>query len=421
MVEIMNRTKAFLLLACMGGVLLSPLLAEDEVDKRQITYLLQMQEYGKSFALYKEWHKKLGRHDFEVLHQFGQILLDEGARCCDAERQLVSIFGAGLAGTSSSWEILEAGIKSPHAQTQMATIQLLGRLQDDHSDELLIKAMGSDFFFSRLEAAYFLSTRKHRLVTGQLEALMYRVPHEMRFFFPEFFALIGTSDAISVLRHLLDEKTTVVRTEAILNAGRYERDDLLPHIRAQATHLNIAEQEACAYALGMLKDSKSLPLLKKLSNSPSANVKLAALKSLYLLGEVQSKDELIQMAQKEDLFAIATLGGVAESEEVLAKLVKDENGQVRFNAAMSLLQLRDGRAAKPLIEFLVRDSRDLGFQPQYSIGRANMAWKVVSSASSHINDQIDLAAISLSVREYLLRLSLELPETRFSKNRRSDF
>ncbi|MBI2743177.1 MAG: HEAT repeat domain-containing protein [Chlamydiales bacterium] len=431
----MNRIKFFLLLSTLFSPLLltaevqpaaEPISEESSVDKRQITYLLQSGEYSKSFALYRKWKTKLGRHDFEVLHQFGQILLEEGARSSDPERQLVSIFGAGLAGTSSSWEILESGIRSPHPQTQMATIQLLGRLQDDHSDELLVKAMGSEFFFSRLEAAYFLSMRKHRMVTGQLEALMHRVPEEMRFFFPEFFALIGTTDAISVLRHMMDERSPVVRTEAILNAGRYERDDLLPQIRAQATHLNIAEQEACAYALGILKDSKSLPQLKKLSASPSANVRLSALKSLYLLGNTEVKEELVDLAKGKDLFAIASLGELqpgdtAHVKELLFALSQDSNLQVRFNATVSLLMTRDERAARPLIEFLLRDGRDLGFQPQFSLGRANMAWKVVTSASHKSSEQFDLSAISLSVREHLLRLSLELPETAFLRIARSIF
>jgi HEAT repeat protein len=405
----------FLLTALLVTGALSAEL-DESFDKRQITYLLQSKEYNKSFDLYSEWEKKLGRHDFEVLHQMAQILLEEGARSDDPEKQLVSIFGAGLASAASSWETLEAGVKSPHPQTQMATIQLLGRLQDDASDDLLMKAMFSDFFFSRMEAAYFLAMRKHRAITGQLEALMYRIPHEMRFFFPEFFALIGTADSISVLKHMMDEKDAMVRIEAILSAGRYGRDDLLPQIRAMGTHLNIAEQEACAFALGILKDSKSLPLLKKLTKSPSSNVRLSALKSLYLLGETSSKEEVIKLAEEKDLFAISTLAEMPPAADLLALLSHDENMQVRFNAMVALLQLRDARAAMPLLEFLLRDSRDLGFQPQVSLGRAHMAWKIVPSAVQHSKDAMfDLSALALSVREYLLKLSLELPEPIFLK------
>lgn len=395
---------------------LAPLAAEVEegFDKRQITYLLKSKEYSKSFSLYETWHQKLGRHDFEVLQQIAQILLEEGARDSDAEKQLLTIFGVSISATTPSWEILEAGISSRNPQTQVATIQLLGRLQDDQSDELLIRAMSSEFFFSRLEAAYYLALRKHRVVTGQLEALMYRLPEEMRFFFPEFFALIGTSDAISVLRHMMDEKVSMVRIEAILNAGRYGRDDLLAQIRRQATHLNMAEQEACAYALGELKDSKSLPLLQKLSSSPSSNVKLAALRARGQLGDLPVKEEIALIAKERDLFALSTLGDLPEMADEIAPLIHDKDMQVRFNATLALLKQRDRRAALPLTEFLLQDRRDLGFQPHFSLGRSLMAWKVVPSAREHTKQSgFDLVALSLGVREYLLKLALELPEKEF--------
>ena len=400
------------------SLLLGALFGNDEtplsVDKRQITYLLQSREYERSFALYREWEKQLGRHDFEVLQQIAQILLEEGARSQEPQKQLVTIFAAGLSAAQPSWEILESGIASSNPETQVATIQLLGRLQEDRSDELLVKAMSSDLFYCRLEAAYFLALRKHRFVTGQLESLMYRIPPEFRFFFPEFFALIGTADSIAILRHMMDEKETVVRTEAILNAGRYGRDDLLPQIRSSATHLNIAEQEACAYALGELKDSKSLPLLEKLTTSPSPQVRLAAFKAHYLLGQRSAQEKIEKLAQTKDLFALTALGDIPDTADFLTQFVRDENMHVRFNAAFALLKQRDARALSPLLEFLIHDSRDLGFQPQFSLGRSHMAWKVVPSASQHSKQEmIDLVALSLSVREHLLRQCLELPEKEF--------
>jgi HEAT repeat protein len=411
-----QRIKIFLALSLVLSIPISSEEDKDFFDKRQISYLLQSKEHKKSFDLYQDWKKKLGRHDFEILHQLALILLDEGARGVDPEKQLLSIFGASLAGTTSSWEILDSGINSPNPQTQIATIQLLGRQQDDHSDALLIRALSSDFFYARLEAAYFLSLRKHRLITGHLEGLMYRFPPEMRFFFPEYFALIGTADSIAILRHMLDEKEAMVRIEAVLSAGRFGRDDLLPQIRALATHLNIAEQEACAFALGELKDSRSHTLIKKLAKSPSTNVKLSALKTLYLLGDLGAKEEIIKLAEQKDLFAISTLGDIPDSQDALVKLATDGNQHIRFNATVALLKLRDPRVISSLAEFLIHDSRDLGFQPQFSIGKAHTAWKVIPSAKQHSSEEsMDLGALALSVREYLLRLCLELPESSFLK------
>ena len=109
-----------------------------------------------------------------------------------------------------------------------------------------------------MEAAYQLANRKHRSAVGQIESLMQRIPPMFRFYFPQFFALIGTSEAITILKALIEDPYTFVRVESILAAARFDRDDLLPAIRAAATHANISEQEAAACALGTLKDSKSL-------------------------------------------------------------------------------------------------------------------------------------------------------------------
>jgi HEAT repeat protein len=309
---------------------------------------------------------------------------------------------------------LEEGVKSSQPETQMAAIQLMGQLQDDRCEELLTKAMSSNFFFTRMEAAHQLALRKSKIAVGQIESLMYRVPPEMRFFFPQFFALIGTSDAISLLRHLMDDRFHLTRIEAILNAARFGRDDLLPMIRSRATHLNIAEQEACAAAVGLLKDLKSQTLLRTLARSPSDNVKLAALRSLYLLGDDGAKIKIAEMAKEKNLFAIGVLADLPETQEILLPLISDPDIQVRFNATVALLSQKDARVLKTLPEFLVRDSKDLGFQPQSSVGNSLMAWKVIPSALQHQKEGVyDVMALSLKVREHLLKESLELPEEEF--------
>jgi HEAT repeat protein len=390
--------------------------AEKKTNKLHILYLVQAQELEKAFTLYQDYKRELGKHDFEVLQQIGLILLEQGARSSDPQKQLTSIFGSSLAGVAASIDILEAGIMSAHPQTQMAAIQFLGHLQDDRCEELFTKAMSSDYFFTRMEAAYQLSARKSRTAIGQIESLMHKVPPQMRFFFPQFFALIGTSDAITLLRHLMDEPFHITRVEAILNAARFGRDDLLPSIRCKATHLNSAEQEACAYALGLLKDSKSLPLLRNLSKSPSVHVKLASLLALYSLGEESVKEEINALAKQDNLFALGLLGGIPGSEAILLPCLTSDDIQVRFNGVIALLKLKSSAVYPPLLEFIIRDSKDLGFQPQFSTGNSLMAWKVIPSAKQHQKtEQQDLAALALNVREHLLHEALELPVPIFLK------
>jgi HEAT repeat protein len=404
-----------LLLVCLG-------LCGDEppaqspppVNKLHILYLVRAGEFDRAFSLYDQYKSALGRHDFEILEQVGLILLEQGSRSSDYQKQLGSIFGCSLAGTALSLDVLEASILSPNPEAQTAAIQCLARFQDDRCEELFGRAMSSDFFFTRIEAAYQLSLRKSHTALGHIESLMYKVPPQMRFFFPQFFALIGTSEAISQLRHMMDDQIAMTRVEAILNAARFGRDDLLSPIRSSATHLDGAEQEACAFALGHFKDSKSLKLLKTLSKSPLIHVKLAALSSLYKMGDESVKEELISQAQHNNLFAIQILGDVVGSEETLLSLAASSDIQVRFNAIVSLLKRQEKTTAALIAPFLIRDSRDLGFSAQSSPGHSLMAWKVIPSAKQHQKrEQADLVSLALSVREHLLEQAMALPPASF--------
>ncbi len=146
------------------------------VHKQQISYLMQSRQFDASLNLYQEYRASIGRHDFEILEQIAMILLIEGARSGNPEVEMSTLFGAHLGGLSHAIDILDIGINSAHPQVQTAAIQFLGSLQDDRCDALLIRSMASEFFSVRMDAAYLLALRKHKVALGQIEALMYRVP-----------------------------------------------------------------------------------------------------------------------------------------------------------------------------------------------------------------------------------------------------
>ena len=308
------------------------------IDREHVAYLIQSKEVHAAIELYTDYQATLGRHDFEILQRIALIILEQGVRSSDHEIQLLSFFGAAVGGIESSISILEQGLLSPNIETQMAAIQFLARMQDDHSDDLLTKAMASPFFLARMEAGFYLALRKHPKATGYIEALIYRVPHDLWVYFPQFFALIGTAEATGILTQLMEDNHPMVRVEALLCAARYGRDDLLGKIRAHATHLQREEQEAAASALGILKDSKSIPQLQKLALSSSPNVQLAALHALYKLGETSVIEKILPIAQKGDLFAIQLLGELPGSEETLSSLTKNTPIHIRMNAGIALLK-----------------------------------------------------------------------------------
>ena len=401
---------------CLTIVLTSSLAASSENDsKRHALYMMQNSDIETALQTYQGYFAKSGHHDFDVLQRMGLVLFQHGIHSEDPSIFSMTLFGAGLSGSTGALEILEKGLTHPDPQIQMIALHFIAQSQDDQTDELLNRAMSSDFLSTRLEAAFYMAQKKHPRAVGQIEGLMFRLPPIFRPLFPSLFALIGTSEATAALRRLLDDLAPQVRIESILNIARLGRDDLLPLLRKQLTHNNIAELEASVYAIGTLKDSSSLVRLKKLALSPSENVKIAAILALYALGDRSNLDRLIALAQSRNIYAITALGQIPGSEDALADLTHSSDLQIRLNAAISLLQRRDERCLRGIEELLIRDDRDLAFYLLPSIGRTIAIWKAIPSAELRSKDQTLDLSLSLSMREQVLRESVYLPQPEFLK------
>lgn len=412
----MNRS-LFSILSALAWILQClchiPVQGEESPSPSHILYLAKAQQTKRALALYQELSTKRASHDPQLLRSLATILLEEGAQSEDAESQLLSIFGASLAGICAPTHVLKAGIDSRFPHVQLAAVHYLGQMQDDHSEQLLSQAITSEFLRTRLDAAYFLALRRAKNAVGQIEALMHRLPPYLRTLFPNFFALIGTPEAIRLLKLLMEDGNAPVRIEAILCAAHCARDDLAPLIRSRATHPHAKEQEACAIALGELRDTRSIPLLKKLATSPQAHVLLAANLSLYRMGVLEAAQPLMRLAKDNHPFAIQLLGEIEGSEETLLPLLSAEDLQIRFSATLALLKRRDPRCVQPLLSFLLKDPRDLGFVRQYSPGESLAIWRAVPSSQHRKSEYPEIEASSLDLREKLLHLCLELPEEGF--------
>ncbi|HSX27077.1 MAG TPA: HEAT repeat domain-containing protein, partial [Chlamydiales bacterium] len=215
------------------------------------------------------------------------------------------------------------------------------------------------------------------------------------------------------LKRLIEDADPQVRVESILNVARLGRDDFLPSLRKRLSHTHVAELEATAFALGVLKDSSSTKKLKKLASSSTESVRLAASIALLQFGDRTFVPQIEEMAKRSNLFAIAALGRISETEETLARLVRSSDLQVRLNAAIALLQRRDPRCVHALAELLIEDSRDLAFHPFNSVGRTLVSYKAIPSAELHAKDPTIDLSYSQAIREHLLREAIHLPEANF--------
>jgi HEAT repeat protein len=407
----MGLSKIYLIL------LAAPFLAAGELDELKLhsLYLMQQNQIEESIDKYREFSDLSGRHDFEVLQQMGLILLQKGIQSEDSQTFMMTLFGAGLSGSANALEILERGIAHPDPQVQLLALHFIAKFDDDRTSEIFNRAMGSDYLAIRMEAAYYMAQTKHPHAVGQIEGLMYRLPPAFKPYFPSLFALLGTSDATHALRRLIEDPDPQTRIESILHVARLGRDDFLPMLRKRLTHTHVAELEATAFAMGALKDSNSIPRLKKLTQSPTDTIRLAAAVALFHLGDRSHVSTIVSLANQSNLFAISALGAISETEETLALLVQSPDLQIRTNAAIALLQRRDPRCLSALTEILIDDSRDLAFHPFSSVGRTLSAIKAVPSAELRSKDPTMDLSYSVAMREHLLREAIHLPEERFIK------
>lgn len=383
--------------------------------KQHALYLMRQNRIEESMQRYRESVLQTGRYDFEVLQKMGLILLEKGIQSEDPQIYFMTLIGAGLSGSFGALDILEKGLDHPDPQIQLVSLHFISQFNEDKTTDLLNKAMSSNHLSTRMEAAFYMALKKHPLAVGQIEGLMSRLPPVFKPYFPPFFALIGTADANATLRRLLEDPDPQVRVESILNTARSERDDFLPLLRKKLFHFHIAELEASAFAVGILKDSSSLGRLKKLANSSNDSVKIAAGRALFHLGDRSCVPVLENLAQKHNLFAISVLGEIDGTESVLKNLLQSEDFHVRINAAISLLHLKDPACLEALLDILIMDVRSLAFQPLSSLGRTQMSLKAIPSAELRSKDPTLNLGFSLAIREQLLKETIQLPEAAFLK------
>lgn len=413
----MTRFVTPLLFVFLAFAFLSPLCADPSLDEdtvpNHILYLMHTGETSKALRAYQARRKATGVNDFELIEQLGLILLHQGYRTRDPEIQCLTLFGAGISTNEKALYLLEQGMGSGEPEQQLIALNFLSRYQNDYADLVVHRAMGSNSLLVRLEAAFQLALRKDPRAVGQTEALMAKIPELLWPIFPQIYAASGSHEAKKILRRLLIHSDETVRIATILSIAESGHDDFLPHLRRMVGHHGPAQQEACATALGMLKDETSAPLLFKLTKSSSDTVKLAAYVSLYHLGRHEVREDVEALAKAGNLFAIYQLRHMPGSKEMLATLLASSDMPVKANAAVALLELGDSRCVPVISQLLLKDSRDLALGKLTSQGGSLMAVKVIPSAQQQFQDNAVGSERSLHLREALLAKTIELPENDF--------
>lgn len=389
-----------------------PIAMPAQESKEQILFLMQTGNIKDSFSKYQKLCEH-GPQDFKTLQQMALILLKRGAKSQNQEKRKLALYGAGLSASSEGLEILEKGLSSTDAEAQMIALHFLANTQDDKVDELLISAMASQFLPIRMEAAYCLAEKKHPQALGQIQSLMQHLPAQFRPFFPFFFMLLGTKEAMEITKNFLNDYDVDVRVETILNAANFHKDELLPQIRPKLEHGLQQEREAAIFAIGKLKDSASIKQLKTLASSVLPSIRVAALKTLIQLGEISYKEKLEKEALGENLFAINALGQFEGTAKTLRKTFASKNFDVQLNSAIALLKNKDPHCLNLIARILIKRDGFLPLSIAFSPGKTLPFFKLAKSRS--LKAEEGEMEISLAIREQILQDCIELDETHFLK------
>lgn len=379
----------------------------------QILFSVHQGDLKLALELYGAHKKEKGKHDHELLQQIALSLLDQGFRSNKPEVQLLTLFGAGVSANEQCLYILEEGLTHSNPRMQLVALDMLARYENDRGEEAITRALGAPHLLIRLEALAHLAESRHSNATHQIEALMSKVDDDLLPLFPDYFAVVGDASATRALQKLLVHPKEKVRISAILTAADHNRDDLLPQIRRLASHHDLAQQEACAVALGKLHDESLIPRLQIMAKSSAPTLRLAALNALYVLGQKETGKEIEQMALAQNLFAIPLLGKISGTEETLLILQKSPQLQVRINATLALLEKKDRRCLNTLVEVLLPDSRGLYFEKMRSMSRGLFYWKAIPSGQQNYADDPSAYEIALELRERVLTKLAELPQEDF--------
>ncbi|MFY7842475.1 MAG: HEAT repeat domain-containing protein [Rhabdochlamydiaceae bacterium] len=388
---------------------------EEHNPHLEIYQNLQKGDLEKSIDMYLENRKLNKKHDPLLIQRIAETILKNSLKDKNNNIKLNGVLGiqAGLVYRDFIHN-LSAIFPQSDIATQMAILQMSSQTQDESFNPVLIKALSVPILSINLEALFQLCLKKNVKSIGYLNSLMHKLPRNAYYLFPVFFLTLGDKEATMQLKKLANEPYLPTRIETIIQSAQFGKTEILPTIRAHLSHTNPAEQEACAFSLGVLKDCDSIKKLKKLVSSKDESIKLSALEALNRLGDYEHLSLIRNMAEGKNLFAFHLLSEDSEDLKILENFLLDTDWQVQINACLALIDKCPEKCESTIEKILLRDSRDAAFIPVYSPGKTLSYWKAIySSAQQQKFYDYSLSSASLTFKEKILHTLADSSEKSF--------
>lgn len=388
-----------------------------DVEANRIDFLIASKEWDRAMNFYLKRAAAQNCHDSALLKNLAQGIISQAITSSDPKEQLRGLYGLMISATSDLSYDFSKLIHSPDLYVQMLTLQYLSQWHDDAIERWLHQAMSSPFLPVRIIALGQLVEIKSPLALMHIESLYYRMPPFLRPYFAPYYAELSTPDSLKILRQMLSDSDPQMKIAALLAIKSTHRDDFTDDVRKILTQKDPLLTETALNIAGIFQDSKSKPVVTSFIDSPYPHVQLAALNALKRFNDPASESSLMALANQGNIFAITSIYSIEKSEETLVALCRHPDVHVRINALGVLLEKRDPRAGKFLIEFLQFHSLHDGLNFTYSPGRTQQAVKLIPAYRQHYAKSKEAMAhiegSTRSIRQQLILTALELDEAIF--------
>jgi HEAT repeat protein len=353
----------------MGLTLLTCLLLSSDPQLHQFIHKGSFEEAIKrAFTLHQS-----DAFDAASSEKLASSLIEKGLLSSKPEEVLLSLYAALLCEKELEMNKLDALFSMDISFLQHMVLSYLEKIELNSAYPILKKALSSFDLSIRLHACQILANAGHKEGLAQLESLMYRLPQELRYIFADLFAQIGSKEAHTHLRTLLEDRLWTNRVAALLAVADFRQDGLVSYVKTSLSQTQPAEIEAAAYGAGTLLDLTASNKLEKLLAHPSKEVQLSSALALHRLGIVSGKNLIIEEAKKLNYFAINLLPELNLQTKELEFLFSHNDINHRLNSTFALVKKRHPTGLLEAYSLL----KDLPpILPKYSPGRTLISFKV---------------------------------------------
>lgn len=333
----------------------------------------------------------------------------------DQDAVIMALLAAASSHHPFSRSLSRSLLTSSSPIVQLTAVQALAVLDTSDAASFLIDALRSDYPIVRLEAAWQIAQKRISDAFFHLDALSYKLPPPLLSWMPELFALEGSSSSVHKLHQLLFGTDESVVVETLLAIGRHNISSFEEAVVNFQSH-SPAVLEAVAFSLRNFDSENSRSRLLELSSHQDPCVRIQAALSLTNLGDPSHEEDIIQLSQEGNLFALSALQSIESDIPPLSLGSRSS----KINLAVSLLEKKNCECIPTIVELLCLPNDEI-LSISRSVGESLSYIDVMQFAAFPRDVWPTLHEQSLRIKEALLTQSLELPESDFLAIARSVF